>query len=118
MRAVCISAMNKMWWHVFFKNPLRDVYMNGPSALGLWAGKRAADICAELTKVPAVTWELMASECVLLIDRQFNSIYVTASFILYLSVTYHMLTQLWFKFFILRPALNTLRDIQINKRLI
>jgi len=99
------------------KTPLRDVYLNGPSALGLWAGKRAADICAELTKVPAVTWELMASECVLLIDRQFNSIYVTVSFVLYLSVMYHMFTQLWFKFFILRPALNTLRDFQINKQL-
>lgn len=94
------------------KTPLRDVYLNGPSALGLWAGKRAADICAELTKVPAVTWELMASECVLLIDRQFNSIYVTVSFILYLGVTYHIFTQLWFKFFILRPALRALQDLR------
>ena len=57
--------------------------MNGPSAFGLWAGKGAADICAELTKVPASTWDIMASECILLIDRQFNSMYVTISFVIW-----------------------------------
>ena len=91
--------------------------MNGPSAFGLWAGKGAADICAELTKVPASTWDIMASECILLIDRQFNSMYVTISFVMYVCIAYHVFTQLWFRFFILRPALQALQDLRPQFRL-
>jgi hypothetical protein len=95
----------------FIRLPLERLYMLGPalSGWGFWAGKRLEDICSELTKVPAATWELMRHECEALVRRQFESFYVAVTFCLYALLTFQAVSYVWFRYTVMNPLLHNVR---------
>jgi hypothetical protein len=73
----------------FIVMPLFYVYVNGPSiyGVGFWRGKSFPDICSSVTSVQASFWtesQVNASECEMIVLREFTSILVGFSAAVYL----------------------------------
>ena len=68
--------------------PLKTLYFYGPRIgnVGFWNGKFPQDICAQLTSVPSYTWtqKNLDLECFDLLDKNFNSFYISILFIFYI----------------------------------
>ena len=64
--------------------PLYTFFLRGPRLLGCWYGLPNEEVCAELTSIPASVWTTLESECQDLIDRHFNSYFVTFQMIAYI----------------------------------
>lgn len=67
---------------------LEAVYWHGPSCggYGFWNGKDPADICAQLTEIPASHWIQNMSVCKTKLYVQFTSFRITVGIILFLCV--------------------------------
>lgn len=66
--------------------PLAQLYLHGPTAIGLWGGHSAPDICSRLTGIDAKTWDssaAMQQECQGVIERHFWSWITLGSSIVY-----------------------------------
>jgi hypothetical protein len=98
---------------ILIRKPLDTLYMHGPSlsGWGFWEGKRVEDICAEITNVPAATWELMRLECESMVQRRFQSFYVGVAFIMYALLAYHAVCYVWFRYTVMNPILHNVRMI-------
>lgn len=69
--------------------PLAKLYLHGPTAVGLWGGHSAPDICSRLTGIDAKTWdssETMQYACQGVIERHFWSWITLGSSIVYFLV--------------------------------
>lgn len=66
-------------------SPIYQIYIHGPSlqGFGFWEGKHNYDICAELTNVSSEFWYNHSNECLLLIEKKFNSFCITILCITY-----------------------------------
>ena len=53
--------------------PLHNLYRQGPTRLGCWAGADDATVCAALSQVPAGVWQRETLECQDMIARDFTS---------------------------------------------
>lgn len=97
-----------------FYYPLQTLYLKGPSYgnFGFWNGKSSSDICSQITNVPSSLWEssqLLQNECKDLIQKNFNSFYVTIISIFYFYVLFGLYNYYWYRYFYWKPFL---RDIQ------
>ena len=98
--------------HVLVRTPLHYLYLRGPALAGwgFWAGKRSADICADITHVPAHTWDTsMAPECAELVNRKFESFYVAVLMVGYAGVAYQAVSAFWFRVMVLSPFLRDMK---------
>jgi hypothetical protein len=73
---------------------LRKLYFGGPQlyGYGFWAGRQSADICAELTKVPAQFWSEQTEECAHLLDHQFGALSILVETGLYALIAWKLVT--------------------------
>lgn len=70
--------------------PLQKLYFGGPQLYGyaFWGGRERADICAELTNVPAEFWQSQPDQCEQLLDKQFRAFLIAIETLLYLYLLY------------------------------
>ena len=77
--------------NMFVVRPLARLYLDGPSVLGMWAGRPLPDICAQLTNTDAAFWhssDRNILECEAHVERHFNSYMVLVSTAGYFCVTF------------------------------
>jgi hypothetical protein len=85
------------FYEVVVVNPLKYFYLKGPSFLFAWNGIPSTDICAQLTKVPAIHWSSSSSnqnECNQLIDREFQSylvLFQTAMYFYFIAQIFYVI---------------------------
>lgn len=75
------------------EQPFGVLYRDGPAAgaYGFWQAKANADVCAELTAVPAAHWSVQAAECAALIERRAHSWVLLVYAALYVLVAWRLL---------------------------
>ena len=96
--------------------PLRTLYFHGPSLgnFGFWGGKAREDICSQLTLMPAKTWTKgfdMEEECELLLQKKFNSFYISILFIFYVYFSYSLLSYMYVRYFFWKPFLKDIHEL-------
>jgi hypothetical protein len=103
------TALHLFQWmyQILIFNPLRLIYMRGPAVkgYGFWNGQDAADVCAQLTKVPSSHWISHPVQCEQYIDNQIVTLSVVL-WMLWIAVIFCcallLLTQLigfrWFQY--------------------
>lgn len=108
----------RMFLHVAVREPLQMLYFSGPAlhGYGFWEGKAPADACAELTHTPSHFWVVNSGECIALLNRHFDGFYVGFIVLVYCVAVYTLLTHVWFRIMIMRPALRELKQITTTHR--
>lgn len=108
----------RMILHATVREPLQMLYFSGPAlhGYGFWEGKAPADACAELTHTPSHFWVANSGECIALLNRHFDGFYVGFIVFLYCLALYTLLTHVWFRIMIMRPALRELKQITTTHR--
>ena len=104
-----------------FYYPLQILYLKGPSfgSFGFWNGKSYADICSQLTNVPSSTWEssyVLQDECKNLIEKNFNSFYISLLSIYYFYIMYALYNYYWYRYFYWKPFLKDIQILVENKK--
>lgn len=66
-------------FYAFFVWPFHEIYRRG-----YWHGRTNAEICAVLTQYRTDFWMQHATECVIIVEAHFDSLYVYAQFIAYI----------------------------------
>lgn len=99
-----------MIYELFWKTPLRILYLHGPSlaGYGFWANKQSADICSEITSVSATHWQLQPEMCSVLIDDHFESFHVGVTSLVYFSSLFLVTIASICHCFCIRPITNKL----------
>lgn len=78
------------------KRPCLVIYRNAPALVGGWEGRDSVDICAQMTGTAASFWEgKNLEECILLIDRRFESWFTTFMVLLYAFTLYQIIRLIW-----------------------
>lgn len=78
------------------KQPCLVIYRNAPSILGGWEGRELPDICAQMTGTAASFWTgKNMEECMLLVDRRFESWFTTVMMLVYVFTFYQMVRLIW-----------------------
>lgn len=72
----------------FILKPLSRLYVYGPTWMGMWGGKHAHDICAQLTNTPSDVWIRNKEDCMTVIGRSFYSIVIVIETLLYMGLMY------------------------------
>lgn len=115
MLHICVECTKYVFYY-----PLQSLYFNGPNIgnFGFWNGKSYADICSQLTNVPAHTWEtdVLKIECLELINKNFNSFYITILFILYIYIIYILINYYWYRYFYWKPFLEDIKFLVKKKK--
>ena len=75
--------------------PLAHFYIYGPTWLGMWGGKHAHDICAQLTHTPSDVWIRNREECMAIIGKSFYSIVVVVETLFYMGLVYKGIKLFW-----------------------
>lgn len=100
--------------------PLKTLYFNGPRVgnVGFWNGKFPQDICAQLTSVPSYTWtqKNLDLECFDLLEKNFNSFYISILFVFYIYTFYIFLQYTWYRFFIWKPMIHDIEKLLENSQ--
>ena len=101
----------RLGWKVLIFEPVKRLYLLGPSVagFGFWKGAATTDICAELTSVSATHWIKNKQECDELIDRNVMAIVVAIQTVVYFMLLYSLGWYLWYRYFLLPPFLRGLR---------
>lgn len=98
-----------------FVTPLRGLYFNGPAlgGYGFWGGADPADMCAQLTGVPASTWSVgpMSGQCDALLERHFRAFAWAVCFSVYAWGAYSVASLVWFRYAVVRPMADELRSV-------
>lgn len=107
-----IQSMIRLAWRAMVFEPVKKLYLLGPSfaGLGFWKGSQMSDICADLTSVPSTHWAKHPEECEEMIDRNVTSIVVLFQTVCYFLLLYSLVWYLWYRLFLLPPFLKGLRD--------
>jgi hypothetical protein len=91
--------------------PMKNLYLNGPKSAFCWGGDELPDICGRISGTSSEFWNKNMPECVAMIDKQFNSLYIMLMTIIYVIVVYKVVTMLWWRFFVMRPMMNHMNTI-------
>jgi len=78
-------------YEIAVRSPIRELYLHGPAAVGMWGGIPASNVCARLTKVEAAFWEHHPAECEELIERECSSWIVFVLAVLYVYLLFRCL---------------------------
>jgi hypothetical protein len=99
--------------YTLFVYPLKSLYFLGPSFSGVggWGGTNAADICSQITQVPASHWINYSEVCSELLERKFSSFLVLFFCSAYLWTLYKILNYLWFRYFVFGPLIAELKTV-------
>lgn len=57
---------------ILFVQPLKKLFLRGPSFVGGWSGRPHADICASISNTPSSVWILNPESCLELIETAFR----------------------------------------------
>lgn len=95
--------------------PLRGLYFYGPTlgGYGFWGGLGAPDMCAQLTHVSALDWmssDAQVARCSALLERKFDAFAYTVLAVAYLWGLYKMVSQVWYRYAVLRPFAAEVRN--------
>ena len=92
--------------------PLRYMYFDGPTVLGVgfWEKLPEKDICSRLTGVSATFWTQNEDECNNLVSRKFDTFIVGAFSFAYIWLAYTVISNLMFRFLVLRPIANEIKS--------
>ena len=94
----CPTAVVTLW-NLLLKYPIAVLYLYGPAWLGGWNGQNMTDICAQLTGVKSDFWLRHPDTCQELLERQFESYYLTmcvgAYFLLVFVIVVRLLRRLF-----------------------
>lgn len=93
--------------HAFFLSVIRflfhdlfwQFYLAAPNVFGGLGGKLPSDVCAEMTLIPAFHWQANSLECIDLIHRKFESLWVifaTFSCLYVYKIVFDLCTKLLF----------------------
>lgn len=102
-----------MFWS-FLYNPLYEYFKKGPTFLGGYGGLPEEDICTQISNVPSYVWYKNVQDCKVLIERKYESFCIGIFIFLYLLFLYKLINYFWFRFFIVKPILNELKDTLHN----
>lgn len=73
------------------RTPVRELFLHGPTAVGMWGGIPASNVCAHLTKVEASFWEKNPAECTSLIERECSGWIVLLCAAIYIYIIFRCL---------------------------
>jgi hypothetical protein len=99
-----------MIWDILVRWPLRMLYFHGPSSWGMWQGEGTSDICSRLTGVESVFWEQHREDCENLVLKKFNAFMVSIQTILYVFLSYKILSFLCWRYMVYLPLVRVLQD--------
>lgn len=77
LRGCWVSIYNKL-----FYKPLETLYLQGPTFLGMWAGRPLTDICAAMTHTDSAVWRQNPEACWAEIERHIRAFVVLAETVL------------------------------------
>ena len=99
--------------YALFVYPLKSLYFLGPSFSGIggWGGTNPADICSQLTQVPASHWLSYSEGCKELLERKFSSFLVLFLCSMYLWMLWKIVNYIWFRYFVFGPMLAEIKAL-------
>lgn len=95
----------------FIFDPLRVLFLRGPSMLGFWGGAAVSDICASMTQVAASFWDQHPAQCLDIIDQKVDTLLVGIVFLFCVMVVYRVLTAITFHVCFTRPVIQEIRHL-------
>jgi len=107
----CTPLLKACFQFVVF-NPLKIVYLQGPSVggLGFWGGLPLLDICAQLTSVPSDFWVVNMGQCHEQIDKKVVAISIVILMITFLATIRWIVQSFFWYYFFTQPLLKRLEQ--------
>ena len=95
---------------------LRRLYLHGPAwwGVGFWGGQDRADICAQLSTVPAAFWDTHPEECHTLVEQHLRSFVIAIEFGFYGWAAYRALTACLLRWSVVHPIVKELRALRAS----
>lgn len=107
-----LQVRNWIYLTVFYQ-PLEKFFFQGPTFLGMWAGKPAHDICATITNTDSKIWLKNADDCQVEMQKHFTSFVVSIETIL---VVISYLIALKTVFFLIKLYLYVLVKNKVHRQ--
>ena len=89
--------------------PLRRLYLQGPSFVGFWGGQALADVCAQMSTVPASFWAEHPDRCDVLVEQRLQSFVVTVETVAYAWAAYRAVSAYFWRWAVVHPIVTELR---------
>lgn len=101
--------------------PLRALYFMGPAwhGYGFWAGKAPADMCAQLTGMPATDFlgdPPAAARCAARLEREYMAFQTGVLAVAYVWALYCAASVLWWRVAVVRPMAAEVRHVAAEVR--
>lgn len=94
---------------MFWRAPLRQLYLAGPAWLGCWMGQAWEDICAQLSNVSSSFWVGQMDECRAMVEKRLMAFVVTVECGAYVLLAWHCLSGCITHVTVVRPLVRELR---------
>jgi hypothetical protein len=92
----CFLSFIRMSYEYVIVNPLRTLYVSGPTQFGFWGGMTNSQICDVISPVSTTFWRDHSVDCSEIIERKFRAFRLTVEILLYFYFIYQMFCLLFF----------------------